>query len=84
MRLYALSLSLNPSPSSRSFADTRVYVGWQFTPSITNKVIDVRSEAGIFTPEITAEARDRANKDDDGAGRFGRVMWRVLLDDAEV
>lgn len=51
----------------------------QFTPSIVGKMIDVRSESGLFTPEMTTEARRRCVMPDEGRTTFGRTMWSVIL-----
>ncbi|CDZ97733.1 Predicted glutamine synthetase [Phaffia rhodozyma] len=54
----------------------------EFHPSIVQKIIDARSSTGLFTPEMTVEARDRADRPHDGLTTLGGVMWDVLLGDA--
>jgi hypothetical protein len=42
-------------------------------------MIDVRSSSGVFTPEMTVEARRRCALPDEGRTTFGRTMWQVIL-----
>lgn len=57
----------------------------EFTPDIVNRLVDLRSSAGIFDPEATAEARRRLGGKDgsggEGEGRLGWAIWRVMLQD---
>lgn len=57
----------------------------EFTPSIVSKMVDVRSEQGIFDSETAKEARRRlGGKNGTGGEGFGRVgwaIWRVILQD---
>ncbi|ORY28034.1 class I glutamine amidotransferase-like protein, partial [Naematelia encephala] len=57
----------------------------EFTPSIVSKMVDFRSQQGIFDPPTAQEARRRlGGKDGSGGEGFGRVgwaIWRVLLQD---
>jgi hypothetical protein len=57
-----------------------VYMCVQFNPDIVQKVIDRRSSLGLFTPEMTKEARERAERRDDGRGRLGKAIWKCLLE----
>lgn len=42
-------------------------------------MIDLRSSTGLFTPEMTVEARRRCVLPDEGRTTFGVKMWQALL-----
>ncbi|WWC98283.1 hypothetical protein V866_005174 [Kwoniella sp. B9012] len=59
----------------------------EFTPSIVSHIIDARSSTGVFSPEVTKEARRRAGGKGTGGEGFGRIgwsVWRVLLQNVPV
>ncbi|OCF56198.1 cytoplasmic protein [Kwoniella mangroviensis CBS 10435] len=59
----------------------------EFTPSIVSHIIDARSSTGVFSPEVTKEARRRAGGKGTGGEGFGRIgwsIWKVLLQNVPV
>ena len=55
----------------------------EFTPDIVSRIVDLRSESGVFDQVAAAEARRRAGGKDgsggEGFGRIGWAIWRVML-----
>ena len=50
----------------------------EFTASIIEKIIDMRSERGIFDQAVAEKGRLDAVKEHDGTGRIGSSIWKVL------
>ena len=86
IRLYPSSTTTTPSPESDippNPSPTQIHILTlqghpEFTSNIVSHIIDARSKAGVFSPEVEKEARRRAGLNHDGQGLLGRAIWRVL------
>lgn len=72
-----VSCPVPTSPCSRRPTD--VSRRQQFTPSIVEKMVALRSSTGLFTTEMTVEAQRRLVLPNEGRTTFGVRMWGVLL-----
>lgn len=50
----------------------------EFTKSIVSKVVRIRTEQGIFTPEFAQDAIRRNELRNDGVEVIARTIWKVL------
>jgi hypothetical protein len=69
-------------PDSAEPIDVRVFTVQghpEFTASISNPIIDARTQTGVLSDEIATDARKR-NEDlhNDGVEIIGRLMWRIM------
>ncbi|KAG8950407.1 hypothetical protein FRC03_012861 [Tulasnella sp. 419] len=54
----------------------------EFSPDIVHKIIDTRELSGVMDSETVKEGRRRADERDEGTGRIGKAIWKVLGVDA--
>jgi len=50
----------------------------EFTKSIVAKVVEIRTDKGIFTPEFARDAIRRNELRNDGVDVIGRAIWKIL------
>lgn len=50
----------------------------EFTKSIVAKVVGIRTDKGIFTPEFARDAIRRNELRNDGVEVIARVIWKIL------
>jgi len=50
----------------------------EFTKSIVSKVVGIRADKGIFTPEFAQDAIKRNELRNDGVEVIARTVWKIL------
>ena len=50
----------------------------EFTKSIVSKVVGIRTDKGIFTPEFAQDAIRRNELRNDGVEVIARAIWKIL------
>ena len=50
----------------------------EFTKSIVSKLVRIRTDRGIFTPEFARDAIKRNELRNDGVGVIARAVWKIL------
>ncbi|KIP04084.1 hypothetical protein PHLGIDRAFT_129743 [Phlebiopsis gigantea 11061_1 CR5-6] len=71
-----------PSSPKASLADIQIFCVQghpEFTESIVEKIVELRSSTGVIDRPTAALSRERAKWRNDGVSVVGRAIWQILL-----
>ncbi|KAI0686455.1 class I glutamine amidotransferase-like protein [Cytidiella melzeri] len=71
----------NAPASEHALTDIQIFTVQghpEFTERIVSVVVDARAETGVVDSEMAADARRRANWQNDGVGVIAKAIWKIL------